>query len=90
MRTKDKKVAALDKALDRLRLLSRLDGARLKGQAHRVASHGMEEAAGIIGQHVADLDQCARELDEAIAQLLAVVDPSQDDTVPIGLRSTRP
>ncbi len=71
-------------AMARLRLVQR-QAQTLRGQAHRLRSHGLEEAADLFDQHVVDLTKSTNAMDEALAQLLAVIEPGMDDTIPNGL-----
>lgn len=88
MSQQERKVAELDEALARLRLVTRT-GARLLGQCHRLEQHGLGDAAKLIREHLDDLGRAVAACDEKVAQLVAVSEPGLDDTVPIGLRPPR-
>ena len=88
MSQRQRKLDAVDEALARLRLVARV-AARLRGQCHRLEEHGLADTALMVREHLDDLDTAVTEVDEKIAQLVAVSEPGLDDTVPIGLRPPR-
>ncbi len=81
-----RKTVDVDRALDRLRLTARIDGARLRAQAHRLRSHGLDQCAALLEQHVADLERAVVEVDSAVAVLLE----EHGDTVPIVVEPAGP
>ena len=80
----DRKAHNVRVAMDRLRLVQR-QAQRLRGQAHRLRSHGLDEVADLFDVHVRDLAKAVDAIDEATAQQLAATEPGMEDTTPFGL-----